>query len=400
MHRHEESRMNHYSHTKKIKICNVDEEGRFGGPERRIIQVAKALEDFGVETVVLFPRLDSAVFAKKIADSGVHGVSWPITRLSKEKKILVRYALLFWLEILGLIFFFKKRKIELIHVNGSYQFKVAIAARLAGIPAVWHLNDTFAPSILKRVFHAVAPLCARGFIIAGKRVGAYYLDGTPLADKPVMEVHAPVDMSFFDPARYSEGPEDQDGEKRKKVVIGTVSGVNPAKGLEYFIDAAGEILKSCPDSRFLVAGAVLSSQKKYYEMIQEKLGKFDPEKIAFCGLIDDVPEFLSKLDICLFSSVTEASPTSIWEAMSMAKPVVTTDVGSVNQYIKDGESGFVVPVRDSRKLAERTVELIKNYSMRRKFGMAARKTAEKHLDIYNAAQKHNEIYRKILQSKK
>jgi glycosyltransferase involved in cell wall biosynthesis len=388
--------MNRNIHRKKIKICNVDEEGRFGGPERRIIQVAKALSSYNVDTVILFPKLDSGVFRSKIAEAGVHGVSWPMTRLSKEKKILIRYALFFWLEILGYIVFFKKRKIELVHVNGSYQFKVAIAARLAGAPVVWHLNDTFAPSILRRVFHAVAPLCAKGFIIAGKRVGSYYLDGTALAKKPVMEIHAPVDMSFFDPSRY---PEETEDDKRKDVVIGTVSGVNPAKGLEYFIDAAGEILKTCPGARFMVAGAVLSSQKKYYEMIQEKLGKFDPEKIEFCGLIDDVPGFLSKLDICLFSSVTEASPTSIWEAMAMAKPVVTTDVGSVTQYIKDGESGFIVPVGDSRKLAERTVELINHPGMRKKFALAARKSALKNLDITSAARKHEEIYRKILQNK-
>ena len=261
------------------------------------------------------------------------------------------------------------------------------------------MNDTLVPSILKRAFHLVAPLCANGFIIAGKRVGYYYLDGKGIARKPALEIHAPVDMSVFDPSRFPDKPgEYENKDEIKNVVIGTVSGVNPSKGLEYFIDAAQEVLKACPDVRFMVAGAVLSSQRKYYKMVQEKLSKFDHEKIVLCGLIDDVPKFLSKLDICLFSSVAEASPTSIWEAMAMAKPVVTTDVGSVNQYLKDGESGFVVPVRDSKMLARRTVELINNPAKRKKFGMAARKIAVKNLDITLAASKHAGIYRKILQN--
>jgi len=37
-----------------INICNVDEEGRFGGPERRIVQVAAALIECGVHTHVLY----------------------------------------------------------------------------------------------------------------------------------------------------------------------------------------------------------------------------------------------------------------------------------------------------------------------------------------------------------
>lgn len=379
-----------------IIVCNVDEEGRFGGPERRIIQVAKALYNYNIETIILYPKIDSGVFRNKIKEADVLGVSWNMTRLSKEKKILTRYTFLFFIELLGLVYFFKKRKIDLVHINGSYQFKVAIAARLAGVPAVWHLNDTFAPSILKKLFHVLAPFCVNGFIVAGKRVGSYYFDGTCLMKKPVQEIHAPVDMSIFNPFRF---PEVSYLETNKNVVIGTVSGVNPAKGLEFFIDAAGEILKVCPDVRFVVAGAVLSSQKKYYEMIQAKLVNFEHDKIVFCGLIDNVPEFLSTLDICLFSSVTEASPTSIWEAMAMAKPIVTTDVGSVNQHIEDGVSGFIVPVRDSKKLAERTLELINNPLMRKKFGIAARKSSEKNLDINSAAFKHNNIYRKILQHK-
>jgi glycosyltransferase involved in cell wall biosynthesis len=385
--------MNHRIQNPIIKVCNVDEEGRFGGPERRIIQIAKALDEFGVETVVLFPRLDSDVFARKISDAGIRGVLWPLTRLTRERRILIRYAFRFWFEILSMIFFFRKHRVDLVHVNGSYQFKVAMAAKMAGVPVVWHLNDTFAPGLLKKAFHLIAPWCADGFIIAGLRVGDYYLEGTPLAERPVMEIHAPVDMTAFDPSRYRSSA---GGQEKKSLTIGTVSGVNPAKGLEYFIDTAEEVLRQYPDVRFLVAGAVLGSQKQYYEMLREKLAKLDTEKIVFCGLVDDVPGFLATLDICVFSSVTEASPTSIWEAMAMAKPVVTTDVGSVNQHIRNGVSGYIVPVRDSAALAQRIGHLIDNPEKRITLGKEARRDALKSLDTKSAARKHSEIYRKIL----
>ncbi|BBO87647.1 glycosyltransferase family 4 protein [Desulfosarcina ovata] len=377
-----------------IHICNVIEEGRFGGPARRIVQVAKALKQHGVETIVVYPRYDSKILSQEVFKADISSNALVITRLSKEKQILAKYIFCFFIEIYCLWRFFRKNTFDLIHVNGSYQFKAAIAARLSGNPVVWHLNDTYAPSILKKVFHCVAPICADGFIIAGKRVFSYYIKGRSLAEKPVQEVHAPVDMTLFDPSNYSEHVRG----KNEDVVIGTVSSVNPAKGLEYFVDTAIEVINRCPNVRFLIAGAILNSQKQYFEMIQRKLNNFsEAGKITFCGLIEDVPEFISKLDICLFSSVTEASPTSIWEAMAMAKPIVTTDVGSVNQHLKNGVSGFVVPVRDSNALANRTLDLINQPDLRKKFGKNARRYAVKYLGIDAAAQKHKEIYKIILE---
>jgi glycosyltransferase involved in cell wall biosynthesis len=374
--------------SKNLKVCNVDEEGRFGGPERRIIQVARALYKYNIETLILLPKLDSDIFKKNIDRAGVKSISLSITRLSKEKIILFRYILLFWIEVISLVRFFRKQHIDLVHVNGSYQFKVAIGAWLARIPVLWHLNDTYAPSGLKKVFHIVALICADGFIVAGQRVRDYYIAGTFLDGNPVAEVHAPVDISIFDPLLHVTPLLDN----KDEIVVGTVSGVNPAKGLEYFVESAIKVLAENSKVQFVVAGAVLGSQKQYYARIKQKLKQLpDPGRLRFCGLVDDVPAFLAKLDICVFSSVTEASPTSIWEAMAMAKPIVTTDVGSVNQHIINGVSGSIVPVRDTALLATKIIELINDPLLRKKYGEAARKIAVSDLDVDSAARKHSEI---------
>ena len=42
-----------------MKICSVDEEGRYGGPEKRIIEIADSLKKHGISTHVLYPKLDS-----------------------------------------------------------------------------------------------------------------------------------------------------------------------------------------------------------------------------------------------------------------------------------------------------------------------------------------------------
>lgn len=378
---------------KDIRVCNVDEEGRFGGPERRIVQVAQALKAHGVESIIIFPVMDSAAFEGYIREHDVASIKLDITRLTLQKKILLRYLLRFFSEILSLRRAFKRARCELVHVNGAYQFKVAIAARMAGIPVIWHLNDTYAPALLKSVFAMVAGRCASAFIVAGERVREYYLSGTTMDRWPCEEVHAPVNLEVFDPERFAKTP----SAENKPLRIGTVSSVNPAKGLEYFVEVAARVLERYPHTEIVVAGAVLESQRAYYASVLSRMDALglDRDRIRFAGLVGDVPAFLSELDICLFTSVTEASPTSVWEAMAMAKPVVTTDAGSVRQYIENGVSGFVAPVGDVEQLSSCVIRCMEDAKLRTALGLAARQVAIRELGVEAAAMRTNRIYRSI-----
>ena len=151
------------------------------------------------------------------------------------------------------------------------------------------------------------------------------------------------------------------------------------------------------DINYKIAGAILDSQKNYVTKIKKLILEDESlsERIKLLGFVDDVPDLLDKSDICVFTSLYEASPTSIWEAMAAGKAIVTTDVGSVNDYIKDGESGFIVAANDHDQLLERTEKLINDNALRVKLGNNAREVAHKRLDISSAASKHASIYRKV-----
>lgn len=380
---------------RRLRICNVDEEGRFGGPERRIVLVAKALKRYGVDTHVVYPRLDSERFAKELMRAGVNSTSLDITRLSKEKNVLCRYILHFFPELYRISNFFRNHNFDLIYVNGSYQFKVALAAKLAGIPFVWHLNDTKMDSIVKIACTHIAKYCASGLILTGKKVYEYYVEGTALEKKPSCELQVPVDTTIFDPA-HAVPDARVNGAAGRKIV--TVSGINPTKGLEYFIEMASELLSRHEDLYFFVAGAEFSSQRKYFESLktlQSALRLID-HNFIFAGMIDNVPSFLQSADIFVYTSISEAGPAAVWEAMSMGKAVVTTDVGSVSQYIENGKSGFVVPIKDVKALTEKVELLLGNSSLRLRMGTEARLVAQKYLDLSTVAQRHASFYQRIL----
>ncbi len=379
----------------QIRVCNVDEEGRFGGPARRIVQVAKALKQHGVDTHVVYPKYDSGKFAQELSKAGISSSALNITRLSKEKKVLARYVFYFFVEIYRLCMFFRRHRFDLVHVNGSYQFKVALAAKLAGIPFVWHLNDTQMDAMVKTICTVIAKHCASGFIVTGKRVYDYYIRGTALEQKPFFEIQVPVDTTVFDPNHVVP---DKRVIQSQGIKIVTVSGINPTKGLEYFIEMAENLLARHNDLVFFVAGAEFSSQRKYSADLKRKISeaKLTDKNLIFLGMVDDVPSLLKGADIFVYTSTSESGPAAVWEAMSMGKAVVTTDIGGVPQYIEDGVSGFIVPIRDAKALSEKVELLLNDPDLRQEMGTEARIVAQKNLDLSLAAQKHAFFYRRIL----
>ena len=74
-----------------IKVLNVDEEGRFVGPERRIVNVARGICKKSVKTTVIIPAIDSDRFVDYANSANVEYNILDITRLSLERSILFRY---------------------------------------------------------------------------------------------------------------------------------------------------------------------------------------------------------------------------------------------------------------------------------------------------------------------
>jgi glycosyltransferase involved in cell wall biosynthesis len=119
------------------------------------------------------------------------------------------------------------------------------------------------------------------------------------------------------------------------------------------------------------------------------------EHAHLLGVREDVPRLLAALDVAVLSSVGEAFPLVLGEAMACGVPCVSTDVGDAARII--GETGEVVPPRDPGALAaalERVLSL--EPDRRRELGMAARRRIEENYSLEKTAGQYEEIYREIL----
>ncbi len=378
-----------------MKVLNFIAEGRYGGPHARILQVARRLRAQDFDTTVALPSKDSESFRRKLEDAEVAFVEMRrLARLSKEPTELTQFLWHFAPGVRELAHVIRATRADVVHCNGAWQLQGALAGRLARVPVLWHLNDTYMPSMLRGPFNLTARLCADGFILAGERARKYYLTDEMLGKRPSAVIQAPVDLARFDPDRATPHPKIS-ALPGPRIV--TVANVNPAKDVATFVRTCALLKKRFHGLSFVVVGAMFPSQRQYTSVVRSLASEHDVD-IQFVGPIEDIPGVLRATDVYVCSSATEASPMAVWEAMAMACPIVSTDVGDVRRLVEGGGCGFVVPTRDAAALAAAVGRLLDAPPMRREMGSRARAVAARELGLDACAEAHAAIYRAVVAS--
>lgn len=173
----------------------------------------------------------------------------------------------------------------------------------------------------------------------------------------------------------------------------TVSRIDPVKDLVTLLKAAAIVKKSIPNVLFTVYGIV--NVPEYYDeclAIRKELG-LDEDTFIFAGHTDDVPNAMRQADVVALSSITEAFPYSVVEAMMAGKAIVATDVGGVSEAL--GDTGLVVTPRQPEEFAKALTTLLKDADYRQTLGDEARRRALDYFTIENATNLYLNTYRKL-----
>ena len=151
------------------------------------------------------------------------------------------------------------------------------------------------------------------------------------------------------------------------------------KGVFEYIDAARKIKKSCPSAMFLLVGNVdmnpgSMNESQVREWVQEGI-------VEWPGQVSDIRPWLQRASVFVLPSYREGMPRSTQEAMSMGRPVITTDVPGCRDTVENGINGFIVPVRDSDALAQAMFTFIEHPELIVSMGASSRQIAEKRFDV-------------------
>lgn len=138
-------------------------------------------------------------------------------------------------------------------------------------------------------------------------------------------------------------------EKKEKIIFTFIGRLLYDKGILEFVAAAEQLTKNNKHLEFWVIGELDEENPSMVEK-SKFLQWIDQDYIKYHGFIDDVRPYIAQSNCVVLPSYREGMPRIILEALSMAKPVITTDTAGCRQTVEHGKNGYLVKARDIEDL--------------------------------------------------
>jgi len=180
-----------------------------------------------------------------------------------------------------------------------------------------------------------------------------------------------VDLDFYKP----RGPK-----KNKDIVFTFIGRLLYDKGIREFVEAAEIVKTKHPEIKFWVVGELDPDNPATLE--KDQLANWVNNKIIeYHGFQKDVRNIIHQSSCIVLPSYREAIPRTITEGMSMAKPVITTDVAGCREAVDINENGYLVEVKNSQSLANGFLKFMKlSESEREEMGQKGREKVLEEFD--------------------
>jgi glycosyltransferase involved in cell wall biosynthesis len=254
---------------------------------------------------------------------------------------------------------------------GDKMFWGRLAARRVGVPVILSaLHSTGSPDGVGRLNRMLTPI-TDAFIAVAESHGEFLARSLRLDRSRVAVVSNGVDTNRFAPLPDVPAVRRELGLRETDPVAGIVAALRPEKNHQLFLQMAVRVVAEVRDAKFLIVGdgpCRAELQKRTRELQLQ-------QSVQFLGSRPDVPRLLAAMDVFALTSHIEANPVSILEAMSVGRPVVATDVGSIHEAVSHGKTGFLVAPGNAEELAARVLSLLNDPLRASEMGAAARQSA-------------------------
>jgi glycosyltransferase involved in cell wall biosynthesis len=274
----------------------------------------------------------------------------------------------------------RREKVAVLHAHFFYPTIVGlVAARLAGTRFVFtrHHSDHHV-RIGKRWHTWVDGLCARGAdqVIAVSEETRRIMVGV----EGVPESKVTVVYNGMHP--LAEPSQDRIARTRAELQLGgepvclMIARLHEEKGHRYLFDAIPSVVSKVGRLTVLLAGEG-SHRRVLEDEVQERRLQ---DTVRFLGWRAEIPEIISLATVVVLPSLAESFGFVLVEAMSLGKPVVASTTGSIPEIVVHGETGLLVPPKDSRALAEAICRLVEDRGFADMLGAAGRRAGALSLD--------------------
>ncbi len=185
-----------------------------------------------------------------------------------------------------------------------------------------------------------------------------------------------VNLEHFQPAPFP-----------KQLTFLMISRLLKSKGVAEYLEAARIVKQKHPEVRFCLLG-------KFETQMQDALPREYVQPFIDDGIVErfeetsDVRPYYAQCSVYVLPSYREGTPRTVLEAMAMGRPIITTDTQGCRETVKNGENGFLIPVKSIQPLAAKMESFIKNQKQITLMGNKSRVLAK---DIFNVQNVNQEI---------
>lgn len=365
---------------RKLRVVYLDHCARLSGGELALLRLLPALH--GVEPHVVLA--EEGPLAARLVRAGVSVEVLPMPEVARGlPRGAVRPGALPMASVAGTAVYvvrvarmLARYRPDLVHTNSLKAALYGIAAaRLVGVPVVWHLRDRVAEDYLPQASLALLRRLARlpAAVVANSRATLETLG--PLS-RPGYVIPSPAGVPNSPTGLVARDV--MDGCHRADTLrVGMVGRLAPWKGQHLFLEAFAHAFPAGVQQAVIV-GAPLFGEEGYARDLEDLCGRLGLDgRVEFRGFRELVGEELSRFDILVHASVIpEPFGQTVVEGMAAGLPVVAPAAGGPAEVIGHGVDGLLYPPGDLSALAGALRTLASDPELRARMGEAARTRAK------------------------
>ena len=406
---------------KQLRVLFINDTSRNGGPGKTLLDIVKFLDPARIHRTVLLPR--PGIVSQKLLDNKaadhlffapgmIEHIFAPWSRPVERRDLVAPWPLKIFracanvLRAAAAIIRLSRKvntdRYDVIFCNGTMaNFTGGMLAALTGVPVVWHVLYTSVGAAIRNLHERLALGRNVKTIICVSRPTAIQFGACP---EKVRLIHDAIDIDEFDDRTSTPALRKELGLDARAVIFGSHGRILPRKGYIELIHAASILLdrldaEARANCHFVVVGDTpQDTQPNHLEECRTLVRKLRlTNNVHFIGFRAVVTSYVADFDVAVVPSVyQDPLPLAVLEAMAMAKPVVTFDVGGMAEMIADGISGRLVPGTppDIAALADACLGYMADAGLRQRNGAAARRRVEQEFNARtHAGLIENELFR-------
>ncbi|MBE9223805.1 glycosyltransferase family 4 protein [Cyanobacterium stanieri LEGE 03274] len=295
----------------------------------------------------------------------------------------------------------KQKKIDLIHIHGAHELMLPARLNLKKTPIIFtvHGYHGYNAKLSYQSSCFLSNLLADN-VISVCQAEFNILTDLGLKNDKIKLIYNGVKQAQLNPDISLEYLHKFNLNKEKEIIIGTAARLDEVKGLTYLLQGFALVnqhllLKNKQinhNLKLVIAGTGKLEESLKKEAQQLKIA----HQTIFAGYISDLPNLMSLYDIFVLPSLQEAASLACVEAMSLAKPVIGTNVGGIPEQVYDNINGFIVEPRNPQQIADSLIKLIENPSLREKFAQNSYQRYQNHFASDIMVQKTMKLYEDTL----